>query len=163
MTRGVFEMSRAHADGLEDKDRLILDHIQSDFPLVSRPYAAIGEALGMTEEEVFSRVRKMRSNGLIRRLGANFQSGKVGFVSTLCAAKVPEELKMDFISRVNALPGVTHNYERDHPYNIWFTLISENLEKAESILSRLSEESGVQILNLPATRLFKIKVDFPMK
>lgn len=162
MKSGVIKMSDAFS-GLEAKDRLILDYIQSDFPLAPRPYAVIGESLGMAEEEVFARVRKMRASGLIRRLGANFQSGKVGFASTLCAAKVPQEKKMDFIDRINALPGVTHNYERDHPYNIWFTLICQSGEEAQKILSGLSEESGVEILNLPATKLYKIKVDFPMK
>lgn len=156
------EMSEGR-DDIDEKDRLILDYIQSGFPLERRPYAVIGEALGMQEDEVFARVGRMRASGLVRRLGANFQSGKVGFVSTLCAAKVPEERKMDFIEMVNSLPGVTHNYERDHPYNIWFTLICESREEAASILSRLSEESGIPILNLPATRLYKIKVDFSMK
>lgn len=65
----------------------------------------------------------MRESGLIRRLGANFQSAKLGFRSTLCAAKVPEEQLEQFIAEVNAIPGVTHNYLRNHSYNIWFTLI----------------------------------------
>lgn len=150
-------------DGLQDEDRQILDRIQSAFPLVPRPYAALAEELGMSEEDVFARVQKLRANGVIRRLGANFQSGKVGFVSTLCAAKVPEKQKAEFIEMVNAVPGVTHNYERDHPYNIWFTLICSSREELESILAKLSAESGLSILNLPATRLYKIKVDFPMK
>lgn len=149
-------------DNLEELDRQILDLIQSDFPIAARPYLLLGEKLGISEEECLSRVRKMRSSGLIRRLGANFQSNKVGFVSTLCAAKVPDGIKKEFIEKVNALKGVTHNYERDHPYNIWFTLISENREAAQEILRVLSKDTGVKILNLPATKLFKIKVDFPM-
>ncbi len=143
-------------------DRLILDIIQGDFPLVSHPYAKIGEMVGITEDEAYSRVKKMRNNGLIRRIGANFQSGKIGFASTLCAARVSESQKENFIERINAINGVTHNYERDHSYNIWFTLISESREEAEKILSGLERETGIKILNLPATRLYKIKVNFNM-
>ena len=150
------------AADLDDLDRRILDLIQSDFPLESRPYALLGEKLGISEKDCLTRVRKMRQNGLIRRLGANFQSNKVGFVSTLCAAKVPETHKKEFIEKVNELKGVTHNYERDHPYNIWFTLISESRETAAELLETLRRDTGLEILNLPATKLYKIKVDFPM-
>lgn len=153
---------KSGAPELDQKDRGILDLIQSGFPLVPRPYAEIGRILGMSEEEAFARVGKMRAAGLIRRIGANFQSGKLGFVSTLCAARVPEEGKADFIKLVSSIPGVTHNYERDHPYNIWFTLISESREREREIISELSGESGVEILNMPAARLYKIKVDFQM-
>lgn len=147
---------------LDGPDRQILDVIQSSFPLAPRPYDEIGKELGMGGEEVFARVGKMREAGVIRRLGANFQSGKIGFKSTLCAAKVPEEAKADFIERVNSLPNVTHNYERDHQYNIWFTLICESREKEAEILAALREETGIEIMSLPASRFYKIKVDFQM-
>lgn len=143
-------------------NRKILDIIQTDFPLTPHPYAEIGRKLGITEEEAFSRVRAMRASGLIRRLGANFQSAKVGYVSTLCAAKVPPDKLDDFIDKVNAIHGVTHNYERAHKYNIWFTLISPSREDSARVLAELSAQSGIEILNLPATRLYKIRVDFAM-
>ena len=152
----------AGAQGLDEADRRLLDMIQSGFPIARRPYAVIGEALGMAEEEAFQRVRALRARGIIRRIGANFQADKLGFVSTLCAASVPEERKMAFIEKVNAISGVTHNYERDHHYNLWFTLICESEEARDATLRRLAEETGMEILNLPATRLYKIKVDFQM-
>lgn len=143
-------------------DRRILDIIQTNFPLAPRPYAVLGERLGLPEEEVFRRVRALREKKIIRRLGANFQSAKLGFVSTLCAAKVPGEKLDAFIEAVNAEPGVTHNYLRDHAYNVWFTLISPSAEAREDVLKDLEERTGVPILNLPATQLFKIRVDFRM-
>ncbi|WP_165079365.1 MULTISPECIES: AsnC family transcriptional regulator [unclassified Desulfovibrio] len=150
------------AEALDAVDRRILDIIQTGFPLAPRPYAVLGERLGLPEEEVFGRVRALRENKVIRRLGANFQSAKLGFVSTLCAAKVPEEKLEAFIAAVNAEPGVTHNYLRDHAYNIWFTLISPSREEARAVLEGLTERTGVPILDLPATKLFKIRVDFRM-
>lgn len=156
-------VDHSRTDNLDAMDKALLDIIQTGFPLEPRPYAVLGEKLGIPEQEAFDRINVMRQSGIIRRLGANFQSAELGFVSTLCAAKVPPDRMEDFIARVNALPGVTHNYEREHAYNIWFTLISPSKEDRESTLAALEEQTGIRILNLPATRLFKIKVDFRME
>ena len=88
---------------------------------------------------------------------------KLGFVSTLCAAKVPED-KIDFFSKiVNRYPEVTHNYQRDNKYNIWFTFIAPSVEEIESKLDEIRKETGVKdILNLPASRVFKIKAQFDL-
>lgn len=147
---------------LDELDRKILDLVQTGFPLVSRPYDALGEKLGTSGEEVLARVRKMRQSGVIRRLGANFQSSRLGYFSTLCAASVPAEKLDVFIERVNGERGVTHNYERDHFWNIWFTLIEPSRDAAAKTLAAIERDTGVAIINLPATRLFKINVDFPM-
>lgn len=151
------------ADSLDSVDRALLDIIQTNFPIAPRPYAVLGEQLGISEQEAHGRVNAMRQSGLIRRLGANFQSVKLGFVSTLCAAKVPRDKMELFVNAVNAVPGVTHNYEREHEYNIWFTLISPSVAAREETLAQLEKNTGVPILNLPATRLYKIKVDFRMQ
>lgn len=147
---------------LDAVDRKILALIQSGFPLVSRPYAVIGEHAGIGEEATLERVRSLRRRGIIRRIGANFQSGKLGFTSTLCAAKVPPEKLEAFIAAVNAEPGVTHNYLRDHAYNVWFTCIAPSPEHVATTLTELARATGVPILNLPAKRMYKIKVDFQM-
>ncbi|MDR3358742.1 MAG: AsnC family transcriptional regulator [Desulfovibrio sp.] len=147
---------------LDGTDRRLLDIIQTDFPLCPRPYAELGRRLGIAEKEAFDRVRALRKKQVIRRLGANFQSGGLGFVSTLCAAKVPEEGLENFIAAVNAEPGVTHNYLREHSYNVWFTLISPSREEARAVLDGITGRTGVPILNLPATRIYKIRVDFRM-
>ncbi len=149
--------------GLDALDRRILGIIQSDFPLESRPYAAIGERIGLTEAEVLARVRALKERRIIRRLGANFQSSGLGFRSTLCAAKAPEEKLEAFIARVNACTGVTHNYLREHDYNVWFTLIGPSWEAVCATLEEITADTGVEILNLPARKLYKIKVDFNME
>jgi len=147
---------------MDSVDRQLLDIIQTGFPLTPRPYADLAQMLGIGEEEALERVRALKASKIIRRLGANFQSAKLGFVSTLCAAKVPDD-KMDaFVARVNACPGVTHNYLREHAYNIWFTLISPSQEDRLATLNAITQDTGIAILNLPATRLFKIRVDFRM-
>jgi DNA-binding Lrp family transcriptional regulator len=149
-------------DALDRLDRRILDIIQTRFPLVPRPYAALGEQLGLTERALFDRVRALRRTGAIRRIGANFQSVRLGFSSTLCAAKVESGRIEAFTREVNGHPGVTHNYLRDHPYNVWFTLTAPSPQAMASILADITRRTGVAILSLPASRVYKIRVDFPM-
>jgi DNA-binding Lrp family transcriptional regulator len=85
----------------------------------------------------------------------------VGFRSTLCAARVPKDKIEQFVAVVNTYPGVTHNYEREGDYNIWFTLIASSKKKISQILAEISRKTGVkEILNLPALKTFKIAVDF---
>ena len=148
---------------LDDLDRAILNEIQSNFPLVPRPYAEMGKRVGAKEEEVLARVQALYEAGVIRRIGANFTSRKLGYTSTLCAARVPPEKLARFAAVVNRYPGVTHNYLRKHRYNVWFTLIAESEARLAEILQEIREATGVRdLLSLPAQEIFKIKVDFPM-
>ena len=147
---------------MDTTDKRLLDIIQTDFPLAPRPYAVLGERLGISEQEAFDRVRALKKQKIIRRLGANFHSAKLGFRSTLCAAKVPPETMDAFVAEVNAQPGVTHNYLRKHEYNIWFTCIGPSRDAVRAILDGITQRTGIPVLNLPATRLYKIKVDFQM-
>jgi DNA-binding Lrp family transcriptional regulator len=138
-----------------------VNRIQSDFPITSRPYLALADELGLTETEVLDRVARLKKDGIIRRIGGNFVPGKLGFVSTLCAARVPADKIEHFAEIVNRYPGVTHNYQRDNQYNVWFTFISPSMDEIEANLKKIVEESGVSdILNLPATKVFKINAQF---
>ncbi|MBC8418021.1 MAG: AsnC family transcriptional regulator [Desulfobacteraceae bacterium] len=142
-------------------DRDILNEIQSDFPISSRPYRDVADRLNLTEEKVIEAVRRLKDEGIIRRIGGNFHSRRLNFVSTLCAAKVPEDKVDMFVEVVNDYPGVTHNYLRNNRYNIWFTFIAENRAHIDGALKEISHKTGVtEILNLPAEKMFKIKVDF---
>lgn len=146
---------------MDDMDRTILNRIQSDFPLTPRPYRTLAESFGLSETEVIERIERMKKSGIIRRIGGNFVPDRLGFVSTLCAAQVPEEKIDMFAETVNRYPGVTHNYLRENAFNVWFTFIAPSREEIAENLRRISEETGIaEILNLPATRVFKIKAEF---
>jgi len=148
---------------LDPIDRKILNRIQSDFPITPRPYHAVAQGLGLTEAEVLNRVGRLKKKGIIRRIGGNFFPEKLGYVSTLCAARVPEEKIARFAEVVNRYPGVTHNYQRENDYNIWFTFIAPSMRQIESHLAEISRETGVsEILNLPATDVFKIRAQFDL-
>jgi len=134
---------------LDDIDKSIVNRIQSEFPITSRPYLAVADELGLTEKEVLDRVARLKKNGIFRRIGGNFVPGKLGFVSTLCAARVPADKIENFASIVNRYPGV------------WFTFISPSMDEIEANLKKIAEDSGVSdILNLPATKVFKINAQF---
>ncbi|MFZ5867398.1 MAG: AsnC family transcriptional regulator [Thermodesulfobacteriota bacterium] len=145
---------------MDDLDRQLLNEIQSAFPVEPHPYRVIGQRIGMTEKDVLTRVARLKQEGIIRRFGASINSRRVGFVSTLLAAKVPKEKFDHFVQTVNACKGVTHNYERRHDYNVWFTLIAPSESEKKRTIRELIRRTGVDIVELPAKKIFKIKVDF---
>ena len=149
---------------LDNIDKRILNRIQSDFPITHSPYRAVADSLNLEEADVLERVSRMRNEGLIRRIGGNFVPEKLGYVSTLCAASVPRDKLQHFSSIVNRYPGVTHNYQRDNRFNVWFTFIAPSSEDIKINLQRIAEETGIlEILNLPATHVFKIKAHFNLE
>ncbi|RJP71695.1 MAG: Lrp/AsnC family transcriptional regulator [Candidatus Abyssobacteria bacterium SURF_17] len=140
----------------------VLEIIQQDFPLTPRPYEELARRLGSSEDEVFKAVQSLRKKGIIRRLGGSFDSRKIGYKSTLVALSVPKTRLQEVVTIVNSYPGVTHNYEREGKYNVWFTLIAESEQAIEETIAEIRNKTGAEIINLPATHLFKIKVDFDL-
>ncbi len=148
---------------MDDVDKKILNILQTRFPLVPEPYDAVGEELGLTGDEVIERVRRLKDEGVIRRIGAVFDSRRLGYASTLCAAKVPEEKIRAFVEVVNGYPGVTHNYRRSHAYNVWFTFIAPDAETLERALAEIRRRTGVEdVISMPAVRTFKINASFEL-
>jgi DNA-binding Lrp family transcriptional regulator len=146
---------------MDDVDRGLLNEIQTGFPITGRPFHDLGVRLNCSEEEILTRVRSLKRKGIIRRIGGNFDSKRLGFATTLCAARVPEEKIRGFIEVVNRYPEVTHNYLRDNRYNIWFTFVARSSELISRYMEEIKEQTGVkEILNLPAVKIFKILVDF---
>ena len=149
---------------LDTTDKMILNRIQSDFPITQNPFGAIAKELNLSEADVLRRLTSLKEKGIIRRIGGNFVPEKLGFVSTLCAASVPKDKIEMFAETVNSFPGVTHNYLRENDFNVWFTFIAPSMDEIEKNLADISRKTGVkEILNLPATRVFKIKAQFNLK
>lgn len=142
-------------------DKKILNILQKEFPLEERPFLIVAERCGISEDEVLERIQKLKDNGIIRRIGAVFDGAKLGRVSTLCAARVPEDKIDSFVQLVNTNKGVTHNYRRNLDYNIWFTVSAENNEALDAFLQSIKEKTGVMdILDMRAVRTFKINATF---
>jgi siroheme decarboxylase len=152
-------------------DQRLLNRLQAPLPLVARPFAALGAELGLSEHDVLDRVARLKrpaeegKRGVIRQISAIFDSKALGYHSTLVAARV-EDGRLDAAAAViNGHPGVSHNYRRNHAFNLWYTLAvppdsALGLEKTVAILHR---ESGARSTRmLPTLRLFKIGVRFDM-
>jgi DNA-binding Lrp family transcriptional regulator len=150
-------------NAISDTDKNILNTIQLDFPINARPFQVLAEKLDLSEEELIARIQAMKDSQLIRRIGGNFSPDRLGYYSTLCTAQVPENKIELFTRTVNAYPGVTHNYMRDHDFNVWFTFIASSRDRIADSLEEISRQTGVRpILNLPATRVFKISASFKL-
>lgn len=147
--------------GMDDLDRVLLNTVQTAFPVEARPYLALAQIAGTTEPVAWQRIQALRQQGIIRRLGGVFDSHRLGYKSTLCAAKVPEEKIQPLAELLLEIPGVTHNYLRNHEYNMWFTLIAPSQAEVEKTLDRVKAVlDSNEVYSLPALRLFKISVDF---
>jgi DNA-binding Lrp family transcriptional regulator len=145
-------------------DKRLLNQLQMRFPLIPRPFAAIAERLGLSEEEVLKRARRLKEQGIIRQISAIFDSRRLGYSSTLIAMDIPKEQIDESALRISEHPGVSHNYKRDHPFNLWFTLTLPPGADLEAEVAKLAEEIGTQRTRfLPALRLFKIGVELDME
>ena len=149
---------------LDEIDRELLTRLQHDFPVSSRPFEAVAQECGLTEEVVLSRMKRLSENGLLRRIGVSLHSAKIGSISTLVAAKVQKERVEGVAAFVNHYTEVTHNYEREDGFNLWFTIVAPDKKRLNKILTEVREQPGVEtVLDLPATHLFKIDVNFSLK
>jgi len=148
---------------IDPTDRRILELLQAELPIDPRPYALAAQQLGISEGELLSRLRALRRRGLIRRVGPTFEPRKLGYVSTLVACRVPPAKVDEFAAIVNRYPEVTHNYEREHEYNVWFTLIAASEQRIADILAEIRLQSGIQACYAaPQERRYKLKVHLDM-
>jgi DNA-binding Lrp family transcriptional regulator len=146
---------------MDDIDMKLLNEIQSNFPITKRPYKDLGVRLSCSEDNILTRIKRLKKEGIIRRIGSNFDSQRIGYTTTLCAARVPDDEIEEFVRVVNKYPGVTHNYLRDHHYNIWFTFVAPTMKVIDRYIEEIMKHTGVEeILNLPAVKRFKILVNF---
>lgn len=144
-------------------DRRLLNLLQGAFPLVERPFAALATELGVSEEEVLERARRIREAGVIRHLSAIFDVYRVGYRSALVACVVSPERLDDAAAVISAHPGVSHNYSREHRFNLWFVMAVPADQDFDAAVDALVRKAGVETYHiLPAKRLFKIAVEYDM-
>ena len=152
-----------NAEQLDDLDREILNAVQWDFPLERRPFAAIGDRLGLDEPAVRARIGKVKDAGVLRQLSAIFDTRALGYSSALVAAKVDPEGIDDAAVVVSDHPGVSHNYKRNHPYNLWYTVAVPPGASLDEHVDALHAESGATLTRkLPTLKLYKIGVKLDM-
>jgi DNA-binding Lrp family transcriptional regulator len=150
-------------DELDDIDRELLNALQWDFPVVAAPYAALGERLGISEAEVLRRTRRVKESGVLRQLSAIFDTRALGYSSALVAARIDADHIDEAAAVISRHPGVSHNYKRNHSYNLWYTLAVPPGEDFDQHLDALHAESGALVTRkLPTLKLYKIGVKLDM-
>lgn len=151
---------------IEDTDLRLLDLLQQDIPLVPKPWEDLGRAVGISSEEVLERLTRLKDAGILRGIAPTLESEKGGRkVSTLVAVRVPGENIDTVAARINQYDEVSHNFLRDHPYNLWFTLACSTESELKSLLDEIQKETGIKsedMLNLSTLQKFKIHVTFPI-
>ena len=141
----------------------LLDIIQRRLPVEPRPFAELARQLESDEAKIISEINHLRQSGIIRRIGAVFNAAHLGYVSTLVAAKIADRDIQNFVAEVNAMPGVSHNYGRDHSFNTWFTLTMTSQKLIDDTIEHLQKKYNTEaIYPLPAKKMFKINVQFDL-
>lgn len=143
-------------DALDATDRAILNALQEGFPLSHRPFAEAGAALGIDEDELIARIRRLREEGAITRFGPFFDAEAMGGAFCLCAMAVPEGRFDEVMTLVNAHPEVAHNYERAHRLNMWFVLATDRPDGIERAARAIEAETGLKVLRFPKLKEFFI-------
>ena len=161
---------RSRRDGaavpLDELDKRLLNLLQGSFPIAERPYEHVAGLAGVPEDEVLTRTKRLVDERIIREITPIFDTRVLGYSSMLVAAKVDPENPWRAAKLINSHPGVSHNYLRDHDFNIWFTIATEpdsalGLEGTLEVLQRLTGAESVR--QLPTLRLFKIRMDLEME
>jgi len=155
--------TRAEEQELDDVDRELLNAVQWDFPVEPRPYAALGERLGISEPEVRQRIDRIKTAGVLRQLSAIFDTRALGYTSALVAAKIDPDHIDEAAEIVSAHPGVSHNYKRNHAYNLWYTIAVPPGASLDEHVDVLHRASGATLTRkLPTLKLYKIGVKLDM-
>ena len=143
---------------IDQRDRELLSALQGEIPLVSTPFAVLGQMIDMSEKEVIKRTERLKREGLVRQLSAQFDARALGYRSCLVAAKVDPERIDEAAASINAHPGVTQNYRRNNDFNLWFTIAVAPSSQVglEKTIQILGEEAECEIVRpLPTLKLFK--------
>ncbi len=143
---------------LTETERKLLTAAQQGIALTAEPFAELGKEFGLSAEEVVDKFKSLEEKGIIRRFGGVISSKKLGWQSILLAAKIPEEEIYEVVEVLNKHQGVTHNYRRNHDFNLWFTLSVSPEKDLQAEISSLEEETGYNFMQLPKLKQYKLGV-----
>jgi DNA-binding Lrp family transcriptional regulator len=147
---------------IDEVDARLIDEYQSDFPVAERPFRQVAEDLGVSEDEAFERVRRLREDlKVFRRFGAVLNPPVIGS-STLAAVQAPDDRFDEVAAVINGYQQVNHNYRRDHAWNMWFVVTAGSRERRDEILAEIEAETGCEVLNLPMLTDYYIDLEFPV-
>jgi len=140
----------------------LLNDFQRDFPLTPTPYRDIAASLGVAEEAVLGTLQAMMDRNMVSRVGPVFSPNRVG-CSTLAAMSIPQAKLTEIAAFINTYPEVNHNYEREHPLNLWFVVTANSEERLGEVLAQIETTTGIAVMPLPLLEEFHIDLGFPLQ
>jgi siroheme decarboxylase len=143
---------------MDDIDRAIINSLQGDLPVCERPYLEAAQRIGIGEDELIFRMRRLLAKGVLTRIGPLFQIERMGGAFTLAALAAPPERFDEIAARVNALPQVAHNYERTHELNMWFVLATEVPEEIDRVIEWIEADTGCKVFSFPKEREYFVEL-----
>lgn len=141
---------------MDDVDRRIVNGLQGGFPVCDRPFVEAAASLGLTEDELIVRLRRLLDDGVLSRFGPMFVAERLGGAVTLAALQAPPERFEAVAELVNAHPEVAHNYERDHTLNMWFVVAAERPEIVARVLRAIEQETDLEVFDMPKEEEFYV-------
>lgn len=148
---------------LDPMDRRILTRLHGGFPLVDRPFAQVAAELGLSEDGLIERLRRLLSQGVLTRFGPLFQIERAGGLFVLAALQVSPARWDEVVALVNAHPEVAHNYRRDHALNMWFVVGAESPERAAEVIAAIEVETGLPVFAFPKEREYFVELRLPLE
>jgi len=145
---------------MDQIDRNILNNLQGGFPVCERPFATVADRLGLSEDELIARVERLLDDGVLSRFGPMFNAERFGGAVTLAALAVPEDRFDTVTEQVNSFPEVAHNYRRNHDFNMWFVVSSDDPDRVSGVLKEIEDVTGLSVLNLPKEEEYFLELKF---
>ncbi len=148
---------------LSNFDKALLNLLQSQIPICSHPFAALAEQLHTDEHTVINRLHELKAKGFLRRIGTFFDSSRLGYRGVLVALTVEPDAVEPVAKFINRCSGITHNYEREGQFNLWFTLLTPSADVEQKILDEIAALDGVRnMIRLKSNRKYKVNVQFKL-
>ncbi len=143
-------------------DARLIERLHGGFPLVDRPFAALGSELGLDEDEVIERLRALLASGVLTRFGPLFHIERAGGQFVLAALQVPQPRFDEVAALVNAHPEVAHNYRREHALNMWFVVAAESPRQVRQVLAAIEAETVLPVHAFPKEREYRVELQLPV-
>lgn len=143
---------------MDQIDRAVVNRLQEGFPIAERPFAVVAAELGIDEEDLLTRLRRLRTGGVLSRFGPLYNAERLGGHTTLAALAVPPERVEEVAAVVNAFPEVAHNYLRDHALSMWFVVTAESRARVAAVLTEVQARTGLAVHDLPKLREFHLRL-----
>jgi DNA-binding Lrp family transcriptional regulator len=153
-------VSRTEQIAIDDTDRLLLNNLQGGFPVTHRPFADVAARLGLDEDDVIARIRRMVETGALSRFGTVLNAPELGGERTLAAMHVPADRFEEVAAFVNSLDAISHNYERTHHLNMWFVISSEDEADIQRTIDEIERRTGLSVLNMPTLEEYFVDIRF---